>query len=73
MGYINTEVKMPSIGDAIKQEDITALAEQLGHNIYPIKNITLGIVNGSSRTVEPNDFNVFCPDSTLYLRDDKFL
>ena len=22
MGYINTEVKMPSIGDAIKQEDL---------------------------------------------------
>lgn len=84
MGYINTKVKMPSIGDTIKQEDLDALATQLGHEIFPIKQVILNIYQSNNtldkklgdniiRKVQPNDYNVFHPNSTLYLRNDKYL
>ena len=83
MGYINTEVKMPSIGDAIKKEDLEALATQLGHEIFPIKQVILNIYQANEldkklgdnviRKVQPNDYSVFHPNSTLYLRNDKYL
>lgn len=62
-----------SSGEKVTQEYLESLSEYLGHNIYPINSVKI-IPDGkynvtySAEEMQENNFN-----SSLYLRDDKFM
>lgn len=62
-----------SSGEKVTQEYLESLSEYLGHNIYPINSVTI-IPSGkysvtySAEEMQENNFN-----SSLYLRNDKFM